>query len=63
MVHLKVFYVIHFSIIKKVYQNVLLLQFCQASMTSIDVIATLFVIKKLTFSFRLHNDNASNFHL
>ena len=57
MVHLKVFYVIHFSIIKKVYQKVLLLQFCQTSMTSIEVIATLFVIKKLTFSFRLHNEN------
>ena len=56
-VHLKVLYVMHFSITKKLYQNVLLLQFCQTSMMSIGVIATLFVIKKLTFSFRLHDDN------
>ena len=32
-------------------------QFYQTSMTSVDVIAKLFAIKKLTFSFRLHNHN------
>ena len=30
---------VHFPIEKKVYQNVLLLQFCQTSMTSVDVTA------------------------
>ena len=52
MVHLKVFYIIHFSIKKKVYQNVF-----TSSILSIDIIATIFAIKKLIFSFRLCNHN------